>query len=493
VLALLAEGKTNPQIAETLGLSLAGAKWHVSEVLSRLGVASREEAADYWRKHNRLTSGLWRAVRGLLGGGLFKLAVAGAGVAVVGGAGIFGLSSWRGSDKDTAGPGAPLFSETEARGRALYIAGEFLKQTDIPQRVEVNGRPISDDDLTVVEIVFFAAGETPAFATVRDRSPQPLDRPTWGAVLRRDGLDLTGMAPGDGRVTVSTMFADGSGKVGSAGASQGSKLADDAPQPPPEPTRDPALRERVSDFIPVLRLDAGNLHTTLGVYQTRGGDWCSYSSSDAGGGFVSCPIVPLEESPHIFGMGSVGAGLLPRKVIPGYVRGVLSGRVDYVLLEFEHGERVTVIPVDFPAQTGLNWRAFASVAHPEQGDLLRVEAIAEDGGRLGVYEYPRSTKVPPYIVRPLDSVDVSGSGNGRSANFRLPEPAFPIKMAFAATHDGAGAITADIVCDTGTNRFLDTVGPIAGASGALIADVSPGARTCAIAVEADGAWSFVSR
>ena len=41
VLDLLARGRTNPQIAESLGISLDGAKWHVSEVLSRLGVRGR--------------------------------------------------------------------------------------------------------------------------------------------------------------------------------------------------------------------------------------------------------------------------------------------------------------------------------------------------------------------------------------------------------------------------------------------------------------------
>ena len=47
VLALLREGLTNPQIAERLSISLDGAKYHVSEILSRLGVSSRDEAARW--------------------------------------------------------------------------------------------------------------------------------------------------------------------------------------------------------------------------------------------------------------------------------------------------------------------------------------------------------------------------------------------------------------------------------------------------------------
>ncbi|MCK9517751.1 MAG: LuxR C-terminal-related transcriptional regulator [Dehalococcoidia bacterium] len=33
VLALIAKGKTNPEIAESLGMTLDGAKWNVSEIL----------------------------------------------------------------------------------------------------------------------------------------------------------------------------------------------------------------------------------------------------------------------------------------------------------------------------------------------------------------------------------------------------------------------------------------------------------------------------
>jgi len=44
VLALLVEGLTNPEIAERLIVSRSTAKFHVSSILSKLGVASRTEA-----------------------------------------------------------------------------------------------------------------------------------------------------------------------------------------------------------------------------------------------------------------------------------------------------------------------------------------------------------------------------------------------------------------------------------------------------------------
>ncbi len=47
VLALLRESLTNDEIAQRLGISLAGAKYHVSEILGKLDVASRVDAARW--------------------------------------------------------------------------------------------------------------------------------------------------------------------------------------------------------------------------------------------------------------------------------------------------------------------------------------------------------------------------------------------------------------------------------------------------------------
>ncbi len=54
VLDLLAKGRTNREIAEELGVSLDGAKWHVSEVITKLDVDTREEAAEWWRQQKGL-------------------------------------------------------------------------------------------------------------------------------------------------------------------------------------------------------------------------------------------------------------------------------------------------------------------------------------------------------------------------------------------------------------------------------------------------------
>lgn len=74
VLDLLVRGYTNGQIAEELGISLDGAKWHVSEIITRLGVDSRDEAAEYWRHQNGLRMRFTRILRALFSPAALKVA-----------------------------------------------------------------------------------------------------------------------------------------------------------------------------------------------------------------------------------------------------------------------------------------------------------------------------------------------------------------------------------------------------------------------------------
>lgn len=52
VLTLMAHGLNNPQIADKLMISRSTVKFHVSTILSKLGVATRTEAAMLAREHN---------------------------------------------------------------------------------------------------------------------------------------------------------------------------------------------------------------------------------------------------------------------------------------------------------------------------------------------------------------------------------------------------------------------------------------------------------
>lgn len=81
VLGLIAQGMSNPEIAERLGISRDGVKWHVSEILSRLGVDTREEARDEWRR----SRGLPARLRRLAGAAAFRWIVGGVSVGAVAG------------------------------------------------------------------------------------------------------------------------------------------------------------------------------------------------------------------------------------------------------------------------------------------------------------------------------------------------------------------------------------------------------------------------
>ncbi|MBZ0306495.1 MAG: response regulator transcription factor, partial [Anaerolineae bacterium] len=52
VLSLMARGLNNPQIADHLMISRSTVKFHVSTILSKLGVATRTEAAIFAKEHN---------------------------------------------------------------------------------------------------------------------------------------------------------------------------------------------------------------------------------------------------------------------------------------------------------------------------------------------------------------------------------------------------------------------------------------------------------
>ena len=65
VLALLAEGASNAEIAVRLGISVDGAKWHVGELLAETGCEDRQALASWWQEEGqqrRQPLGLWFAI-----------------------------------------------------------------------------------------------------------------------------------------------------------------------------------------------------------------------------------------------------------------------------------------------------------------------------------------------------------------------------------------------------------------------------------------------
>jgi DNA-binding CsgD family transcriptional regulator len=116
VFDLLVQGKTNGEIAEALGISLAGAKWHISEIASKLGVDSREEAAEYWRAYNGLGRRFARVFRGLAAAQALRWAAAGAGVAGIAAGGV--VVSGGGEDPTTQEARATEVAATATPGAA---------------------------------------------------------------------------------------------------------------------------------------------------------------------------------------------------------------------------------------------------------------------------------------------------------------------------------------------------------------------------------------
>jgi len=109
VLALIGQGCTNGEIAERLGITLDGAKWHVSEIIAKLGVDSREEAVEAWRAEQSLGRRLVRAARALLAPILVhKIVVAGVAGAIVLLAGGAIVLATHGSGGNTASVANPL-------------------------------------------------------------------------------------------------------------------------------------------------------------------------------------------------------------------------------------------------------------------------------------------------------------------------------------------------------------------------------------------------
>jgi DNA-binding NarL/FixJ family response regulator len=64
ILGLLEEGLSNKQIARRLSIELQTVKNHVHNILERLGLHSRAEAAAWVRRHGRGATRLQQAGRG---------------------------------------------------------------------------------------------------------------------------------------------------------------------------------------------------------------------------------------------------------------------------------------------------------------------------------------------------------------------------------------------------------------------------------------------
>jgi len=146
VLGLLREGLSNEEIADRLGITLRTAKFHVSEILSKLGVESREQAAA-WQPEERAPARRWLAWPLIA-----RIAGAMVCVAAVAGLGLLAWGVWR---TDTAGN-----LDQPNTGRAVWIDSISAASGTIGDEIVIKG---SGFDLTANDIGFSTEPNNTAF------------------------------------------------------------------------------------------------------------------------------------------------------------------------------------------------------------------------------------------------------------------------------------------------------------------------------------------
>jgi DNA-binding CsgD family transcriptional regulator len=169
VLDLLAQGLTNAQIADALGISLDGAKYHVSEVITRLGVDTREEAAEYWRAYNGWPRRFKRFAGGLIAG--VSLRWAGTGFAAVVLAGIVAIVAVM---MLQGGEERPASVDDEATPNPTAPSGPPSTPVASPPSGEISGplyRFSRSSDGGGREVVYFDLGAEREVWSVRYGSP----------------------------------------------------------------------------------------------------------------------------------------------------------------------------------------------------------------------------------------------------------------------------------------------------------------------------------
>jgi hypothetical protein len=106
----------------------------VSELISKVGVASREEVADYWRHERSPWQRVSRALSGLLAGPALKLAGGGA-VAGVAATGVVWVAI-----AANGGGGSPLAVSVTVTPTSTPVVA-VVTQAPPPQQIAPSGRP----------------------------------------------------------------------------------------------------------------------------------------------------------------------------------------------------------------------------------------------------------------------------------------------------------------------------------------------------------------
>lgn len=298
VLDLLVRRRTNSEIAERLGISIQGVKWHVTELLDRYEVSNREELIACVEAERAPRARFRRMAAGLAGLLPVKAVVGAAAVAGVGAAtlaAVVSASAIRGnaSDQDAspaatqAGlpPGSVSLPDAidgakwtprEAYDQALAVAQEA-----IDTRVK-DGRlaPISASQLPLADIQWLdqiAQYDDPD----GDRYWTPWTAPVDAWLFRWAEDNVTGGpqgAPATATLKVDVLIVDG-------GSEQQPSVEVVFGETPPgfgrgtfrshaEDARTASLRDPVGPAIHVAWLNNVPGTTEYQIYPTAAGTWC---------------------------------------------------------------------------------------------------------------------------------------------------------------------------------------------------------------------------
>jgi DNA-binding CsgD family transcriptional regulator len=177
VLDLVRRGLSDQEIADALDLTLAGAKYHVSEILTKLGVSSREEAAAWQPPEGRPTR--WGRALALS----LAVKIAGAAVVIAAAAGV-GLLAWGTLRSDDSGNArvAPVFEDLALPSPLTHP--QFSREQALVQASEHSGGDIRAADVQVSRMTAISHAEG-------DFSPQGSDdRTGWLVPIRSFGGSL---------------------------------------------------------------------------------------------------------------------------------------------------------------------------------------------------------------------------------------------------------------------------------------------------------------
>lgn len=403
---LVAKGHTNGEIAEALGISLDGAKWHVSELLVRLDVDTREDLVQAWDAQHRPATRLRNAFRALAAFSWPKAAGAGIAIGSVAVAGVVIAAARSGSGtaaQETAGETATatppsggistVLSEQDALSRAEQVADQLVVDHLMPY---LPGGPLSSRDMKSVASEYLPAGTS---YTTQDGLyvwPAASGTPAW--VFSWLGEDegfvegpLGGLA--DVRVEVvladridgATLAAQAQVQVSNAGVWQYGHVLNLESRLPGRDEFAPA-----GEAFEITPAGGGPAGERLVLYESRNGNYCHRAIRPAGGAGGGCgPFTggAGDEAISVMAWGGSGTGI-GGDVWPPFILIRTSPQTAWLAVQSADGTEDRFPAMEIPPALGLPYRIayFTSPKLEEEHWFVAYDAAGNEIYRQGPWE-----------------------------------------------------------------------------------------------------------